>query len=153
MRLINVLCACVLALCVVGSAHAQTHEQLTQQVRDAENGFAATMAKRDYQAFASFIAEDAVFFGGQNKAYRGKKAVVDSWKGFYEKPDAPFSWRSEQVEVAESGQLAHSSGPVFSPKGERIATFNSIWRRERDGSWKVVFDKGCDACACAKPAQ
>ena len=153
MRLIPVLCACMLALSVVGSAHAETHEQLTQQVRDAENGFAATMAKRDHKAFATFIAEDAVFFGGENRAYRGKKAVVDSWKGLYEKPDAPFSWRSESVEVIESGELAHSSGPVFNPKGERMGTFNSVWRRESDGSWKVVFDKGCDACNCAKSAQ
>ena len=153
MRLIPVLCACMLALSVVGSAHAETHEQLTQQVRDAENGFAATMAKRDHKAFATFIAEDAVFFGGENRVYRGKKAVVESWKGLYEKPDAPFSWRSESVEVIESGKLAHSSGPVFNPKGERMGTFNSVWRRESDGSWKVVFDKGCDACDCAKPAQ
>jgi ketosteroid isomerase-like protein len=153
MRLIPLLCACTLALSAIGSAHAETHEQLTQQVRDAENGFAATMAKRDHNAFATFIADDAVFFGGENKAYRGKKAVVDSWKGFYEKPDAPFSWRSESVEVIESGKLAHSSGPVFNPKGERVATFNSVWRRESDGTWKVVFDKGCDACNCAKPTQ
>ena len=50
-------------------------------------------------------------------------------------------------------QLAHSSGPVFNPKGERVATFNSIWRRESDGRWKVVFDKGCDVCRCAQAAQ
>jgi hypothetical protein len=71
---------------------------------------------------------------------------VESWKGLYEKPNAPFSWRSESVEVLDSGKLAHSSGPVLNAKGERVGTFNSIWRRERDGSWKVVFDKGCDAC-------
>jgi ketosteroid isomerase-like protein len=153
MRFIPVLCACILALFVIGPAHADTHEQLTQQVRDAENGFAATMAKRDYQAFASFIADDAVFFDRENTAFRGKQAVVDSWKGLYDKPDAPFSWRSESVEVSDSGTLAHSSGPVLNRKGERVATFNSVWRRERDGSWKVVFDKGCDACNCDKPAQ
>ncbi len=152
MRLNNMLCACILALSITGSASAETHEQLARQVRDAENGFAATMAKRDHKAFASFIAEDAVFFGGENRAYRGKQAVVDSWKGFYEKPDAPFSWRSESVEVIESGKLAHSSGPVFNANGERMGTFNSVWRRDSDGSWKVVFDKGCDACNCAKPA-
>lgn len=152
-RLINALCACILALSAFGTARAETREQLSQQVRDAENGFAATMAARDHKKFATFIADDAVFFGGDNQAFRGKAAVVESWKGFYEKPDAPFSWRSESVEVLDSGKLAHSSGPVFNPKGERVGSFNSIWRRESDGSWKVVFDKGCDACKCAQPAQ
>ena len=145
-------CACFLALSVSGFAHAQTREQLTQQVRDAENGFAATMAARYHKAFATFIAEDAVFFGGKG-ATRGKAAVVESWKGLYEKPTAPFSWSSESVEVLDSGKLAHSSGPVLNAKGERVGTFNSIWRREGDGSWKVVFDKGCDACNCAPPAK
>ena len=117
MRLIPVLCACMLALSVVGPAHADTHEQLTQQVRDAENGFAATMAKRDHKAFATFIAEDAVFFGGENRAYRGKKAVVDSWKGLYEKPDAPFSWRSESVEVHRLGQARTQQRAGVQPEG------------------------------------
>lgn len=144
--------ACLLALALIPAAHAETREQLTQQVRDAENAFAATMAARDHKAFATFLAEDAVFFGG-NEAARGKAAVVEAWKGLYEKPAAPFSWSSETVEVLESGQLAHSSGPVLNAKGERVATFNSIWRREGDGHWKVVFDKGCDVCKCADAAK
>ena len=152
MRLVNVLCACVLALTFSGFARAETREQLTQQVRDAENAFAATMAARDHKAFATFIADDAIFFGGDTPA-RGKAAVVESWKGLYAKPAAPFSWRSEEVEVLDSGKLAHSSGPVFNAKGERVGTFNSIWRRESDGKWQVVFDKGCDACRCAEPAK
>lgn len=144
---------CLLALSLIATARAESLEELARQVRDAENGFAATMAARDYKAFATFIADDAVFFGGDNKAFRGKAAVLESWKGFYVKPDAPFSWRSESVEVLDSGKLAHSSGPVMNPKGARVGAFNSIWRRESDGSWKVVFDKGCDACNCAKDAK
>lgn len=144
--------ACLMALALVSVARAETREQLTQQVRDAETGFAATMAKRDHKAFATFIADDAVFFGGKG-AIRGKQAVVDAWKGLYEKPDAPFSWRPESVEVLDSGKLAHSSGPVFDPKGEHVGNFNSVWRRESDGSWKVVFDKGCDVCKCAEAAK
>jgi ketosteroid isomerase-like protein len=150
-RLGSALVASVLALALVTVARAETRDDLTKQVRDAENAFAATMAARDHKAFATFIAEDAVFFG--NEALRGKAAVVEGWKGLYEKPEAPFSWRSESVEVLDTGKLAHSSGPVLNSKGERVGTFNSIWRRESNGSWKVVFDKGCDACTCAQPTQ
>ena len=148
---INALTTALLTLWFVLPAHAETLADLTQQVRDTENAFAATMAARDHKAFATFIADDAVFFG--NEATRGKAAVVASWKRLYEKPDAPFSWRSEDVQVLDSGKLAHSSGPVLNPKGERVGTFNSIWRRESDGHWKVVFDKGCDVCKCAEAAK
>lgn len=139
-----------LALTLLLFAHnataADDTQALAQQVRDAENRFAKSMADRDLTAFASFIGADAVFFG--EGALRGRDAVVAGWKAFFERPAAPFSWSSESVEVLDSGKLAHSSGPILDPQGNRVGTFNSIWRREPDGSWKVVFDKGCDACRC-----
>ena len=46
------------------------------------------------------------------------------------------------VEVLESGNLALSSGPVRNASGEEVGRFNSIWRKEADGTWRVVFDKG-----------
>jgi ketosteroid isomerase-like protein len=124
----------------------ESNEKWVKEVRDTETAFAATMAKRDLAAFSSFLAEEAVFFGPA--PLRGKAAVIEAWKGFYEGPNAPFSWRPETVEVLASGTLAHSSGPVLDPRGEKVGTFNSIWRRESDGHWKIVFDKGGEACAC-----
>jgi uncharacterized protein (TIGR02246 family) len=130
---------------------AETLEELEQQVREAENGFAATMANRDLHAFASFIAEDAIFFDG-DRPNRGKQAVIAAWTPLYEKPQAPFSWKSLNVEVLADRTLAYSSGPVLDAQGRQVATFNSVWRRESDGRWRVVFDKGCSACRCAPAA-
>jgi ketosteroid isomerase-like protein len=117
------------------------------QVRKAETAFARSMADRDHAAFTSHLAADAVFFGGKG-VQRGKAAVAAAWKPLFEKPQAAFSWAPAEVEVLDSGTLAMSSGPVSDPSGERIGTFNSIWRREKDGSWKIVFDKGCPPCDC-----
>ena len=129
-------------LLLAPAALAETNAELEEQVRQTEIAFAKTMADRDHAAFATFLAEETVFFGGS--LLRGKAAVADSWKRFYEGPQAPFSWRPEAVKVLDSGSLGFSSGPVFDPAGERIGTFNSVWRREKDGRWRIVFDKGCD---------
>jgi ketosteroid isomerase-like protein len=120
-----------------------------RQVIVAESSFAATMANRDSTAFAAFIAPEAIFFG-EKSVMRGKPAVVAGWRPLFAGPTPPFSWRPETVEVTASGTLAHSSGPVLDPKGRQIGTFNSIWRREPDGSWLVVFDKGCPVCNCER---
>ncbi|HJS22383.1 MAG TPA: DUF4440 domain-containing protein [Steroidobacteraceae bacterium] len=139
-----------LSLAIISSpVHADTAAELAQQVRTAETAFARSMADRSLDAFAAWVAEDAVFFD-RDQAIHGKAAVVASWKPLFEGKDAPFSWESAQVEVLESGTLAHSSGPVYTPDGKRVGTFNSIWRRGADGNWKVVFDKGCNVCDCAK---
>jgi ketosteroid isomerase-like protein len=68
--------------------------------------------------------------------------VLAACQAFFTDQAAPFSWEPDQVEVLESGELALSKGLVKSPAGAVTARFNSIWRREPDGRWLVVFDKG-----------
>ena len=138
--------ACVIVLLLAGllvpaTASAETHAELAAQVRAAETAFAKTMADRDHAAFSSFLADEAIFFG--QGALRGKAAIAAGWKTYFEGPAAPFSWEPVTVEVLDSGTLALSSGPVRDPQGQQIGTFSSIWRREADGKWRVVFDKGC----------
>jgi ketosteroid isomerase-like protein len=130
------------------SAQGVTSE-LAHEVFAAESSFAASLANRDIAAFRSHIAPDAIFFG-RRAASRGREAVVHSWRPFFDGPSAPFSWRPETVEVLDSGMLALSSGPVFDPSGKRMSTFNSVWRREPSGAWRVVLDKGCPVCDCER---
>lgn len=127
---------------------AQTNAELKEQVRRAETAFAKTMADRDHAAFTSFLADEAIFMANGRPA-RGAKAVAEQWKGFYQGKQAPFSWAPEFVEVLDSGTIATSSGPVRDPSGKRVGTFNSVWRREANGQWKIILDGGCPPCpAC-----
>lgn len=120
------------------------HADDALQVREHEKAFARTMAERDFAAFGQFISEEAIFFAG-NKPLRGKLAILEAWRPYYQDTGAPFSWRPTLVEVLASGRLALSSGPVFDLNGKCIGTFNSIWQREGN-DWKVIFDRGTSAC-------
>jgi ketosteroid isomerase-like protein len=113
-----------------------------QEVRARETAFARSMADRDLAAFTSSISPEAVFVGVGGTT-RGPKEIAAAWKRFFDGPDAPFSWKPETVEIISSGTLGLSSGPVFDPKGERIGTYNSTWRRDPDGVWRIIFDNGC----------
>jgi ketosteroid isomerase-like protein len=115
---------------------------LRREVFAAESSFAASMARRDLKAFAALVSPEAVFFS-DSAALRGKEAVVEAWRKFFVERNPPFSWRPETVEVLSSGRLALTSGPVHDPVGKLIGSFTSIWRREADGRWLVIFDKGC----------
>ena len=136
------LAALLLGLPAGASAQAPAARD---QVIAAERAFARTMADRDHAAFATFVAEDAVFFG--NDVLRGREKIAEGWRPLYTAPAAPFSWEPETVEVV-GGTLALSSGPVRDPAGNRVGTFNSVWRLDPDGKWRVVFDRGCPPCAC-----
>ena len=133
------------------AADGPGNAELAIQLRATEEAFAKTMADRDHGAFVSFLAEEAVFFSRAGEL-RGREAVVAAWKPLFEAAEAPFSWRPEVATVLDSGSLGLTSGPVLAPNGRRIGTFTSVWRREADGSWKIVFDRGCPDCECPAAA-
>ena len=134
-----------------GAGLAEDPAAAEAQVAATERAFAQTMADRDLAAFTGFLADETVFFDGQTPLV-GAAAVTAAWKPYFDGPDAPFAWEPELVVVLESGTLALSSGPVLTPDGKRVATFNSIWRREPDGAWRIVFDKGARDCPPAAAA-
>jgi ketosteroid isomerase-like protein len=144
-----VLAPLALAACA-GAPQRASQAELERQVADTERAFARTMTDRDFGAFQRFIADEAIFFSGKTPL-RGKAAVAENWKRFYEKPEAPFSWKPEQVSVLESGTLALSTGPVYDPSGKHFADFQSVWRQESPGVWRIVLDRGNTVCDCAQP--
>jgi ketosteroid isomerase-like protein len=146
-RLATAVALIYAALLTTAMSQQKKADALAEQVRATETSFAKTMADRDHKAFASMLAEEAVFFSPQGPL-RGSKAVAEAWKPFFEGAQPPFSWEPERVEVLDSGGLAFSSGPVRDPQGKRVGTFNSVWRRDAQGHWKIVFDSGCPPCNC-----
>jgi ketosteroid isomerase-like protein len=146
LRPLSLLAACLMLATTAassGSYARDSNSELKRQVIEAERGFAATMKARDFEAFKRFIADEAIFFGTEGPL-RGKQAIARGWRQYYDKPQAPFSWAPEEVEVVDSGTLAYSGGPVYDAAGQRIGRFNSIWRLKAPGQWEVVFDRGTD---------
>jgi ketosteroid isomerase-like protein len=140
--------AAALAGCATAAPPADL-ATLQKQVEDTERAFAHTMAARDLAGFGTFLADETIFFNGP-QPLRGKAAVIAAWKSYYEKPQPPFSWEPDHVEVLDSGTLALSTGPVHDPDGTLVGRFNSIWRREKSGAWRIVFDKGSPVCDTKK---
>ena len=120
---------------------------LVDEVRCREIAFSQAAETRDAEAFASFIDADARFVG--NSVIRGPEAIAEAWAAFFADDGPAIKWRPQFVEVLEDGKLALSRGPyrmiVRDAEGKQVegwGTFNSVWRLQEDGSWKVVFDAG-----------
>lgn len=144
---IGVMLMSMLMLAVASTARP-SNADLRKQVMDTERAFAATMQARDLAAFSRFVADEAVFLSGP-APLRGRAAIREAWSKYFAGAEAPFSWEPEQVEVVDSGTLAYSGGPVRDASGKLIGRFNSIWRLEAPGQWKIVFDRGeAPPCRC-----
>lgn len=74
-----------------------------------------------------------------------KEAIRALWKELV--TDASISWKTKKVEVAQSGDLAYSSGtyevkfndPSGKPGNDR-GKYLQVWKKQADGSWKCVMD-------------
>ena len=132
----------VVATLVMGAAIAGGAESPDNDLGAIETAFAATMADRDLEAFSAFLDEETIFYAGP-KELRGKQAVIDAWSPFFDGDQPPFSWHPEVVSILDSGALGLTSGPVLDPEGNKVGSFNSIWRKNADGRWKIIFDRGC----------
>ena len=79
---------------------------------------------------------------------RGRAAVLEA-VGYLDQPGVSLRWSPLRADIAASGDLGWTTGSwVFratDPEGEPVETrgrYVSIWRRQQDGSWKVVMDLG-----------
>ncbi len=118
------------------------------EVRCREIGFSKAAERRDLDAFVAFIDDDARF-AGSTGVRRGPVEIAAAWNVFFEGDGPSIRWRPRFVEVLQDGKLALTRGPYRmldkDAEGNRVelwGTFNSVWRKQPDGSWRVVFDAG-----------
>ena len=108
-------------------------------VRDTEIAFAKAFADRDAAKFFAFLSDDATFLGGK-RTMNGKPEVMKVWSEYLKDAKAPFSWKPERVVTNAAGDLGLSTGPVYDADGKHISDYSSIWQKQKDGTWKIVFD-------------
>ena len=144
------------AVCVVqavASIGAQTPapnlQAAADQIIKSDAAFAQSVAEKDRTKFLSFIADVTTFNGGAANELHGRDAVMKAWGDFFA-PDGPtLSWTPTKGEVIGAGDVGYTMGrSVLRQKDasgkvtERLGQYLTIWRKQLDGSWKVVFDTG-----------
>lgn len=120
---------------------------LTDEVRCREIGFSKSIENKDIEAFKSFVDADARFIS--NRPLRGVEEIAEGWSTFMGENAPRIKWRPMYVEVLKDGKLALSRGPYrYTTSNEdgsetvSYGSFNSTWRLNDDGVWRVVFDAG-----------
>ena len=123
---------------------------MTDDVRCREIAFSQSVENRDIVLFESFLDDDARFVG--SSVDRGPNEISAAWQVFFSDDGPLIKWRPQFVEVLEEGTLALTRGPyrmiTKDPDGspvEHWGTFNSVWRKNADGEWQIIFDAGSDA--------
>ncbi|KAB8192111.1 DUF4440 domain-containing protein [Lysobacter maris] len=146
---VTIVCLGTTAAAGPPAAAAPTHSDAECEVWARELGFARSVAEHDGAAFAAHVGEQAAFNSGQAAPLRGRDAIVDAWAGIIAGEPLKLSWYPARVTIAGADDVAASSGPALyesvGPDGavrHRIGAFHSVWHRDDDGQWRVLFDDG-----------
>ncbi|MEP6730418.1 MAG: DUF4440 domain-containing protein [bacterium] len=98
-------------------------------------------------AFGRYAAESAQIFSGPGEFITGPGAITDS----FGPPDRKSSlvWHPVEGEISKNGDLGFTVGnAVFNGEREdgapivRYSKYLTVWKRQRDGSWRYVVDGG-----------
>ena len=142
----------VLHLCTVGFfvLAVNAAKDYKREIMDADRAFAAAVAEAGTggaAAWAAYFAED----GGMNSVpvTRGREDIRKAMDGFFSKPGNKLRWQPDFADVAKSGDLGYTLGAsqrYFTDKDgkafENEARYITIWKRQKDGSWKIAIDGG-----------
>ncbi|MGA8152033.1 MAG: DUF4440 domain-containing protein [Terriglobales bacterium] len=117
-------------------------------LRQLEGEFMKAAAEKGSQGYMSYYAQDAVELPDGEVMLQGKESVSKTM-GFLDQKDNHLTWTPVGADMAASGDLGYTYGTYeFRSKDkEGKATVNygkytSIWKKQKDGSWKVVLDMG-----------
>lgn len=101
------------------------------------------------EAFYFYLADDAVQLPAGSPPIVGRKAIRESMPGSSE---AVLKWELVKAEVAKSGDIGYTWGNYeLTWQGEDGKTetvsgkYLDIWKKQPDGTWKVIVDIGNQA--------
>ena len=119
------------------------------QLYDLEARFAKDVLERGGAGFASWFADDGVALGNGVAPLIGKVAIAKSAN--WSPKDYQLTWTPTDAMMGPSGDMGytwgHFEGRSKDKNGNPVLTsgrYITMWRKEPDGSWKVVLDAGAN---------
>jgi ketosteroid isomerase-like protein len=151
MKLLLPCCTATLLVAVFLSAHASLSAVAK---RDAgillrlEADFMKAAAERGSQGYMSYYAEDAAELPNGADMFRGKESIAKTMN-FLDDKNNHLTWKPVYADMAASGDLGYTYGTFeFRSKDKEgnpsveYGKYVSIWKKQKDGSWRVVMDMG-----------
>jgi uncharacterized protein (TIGR02246 family) len=130
-----------------GCGPASTPADPRAQILRLDGEWSQAAEARDADRVVSYWADDAVVYPPGSPPVAGKAAIREYVVKSFQTPGFGISWKTTDVKVSESGDLAYATGTnrvTFNNPDGTQGTLEgkavTVWRRGRDGAWKCVVD-------------
>jgi len=127
---------------------AASQEATVETLKHLEAEFMQAAADKGSKGYMSYYADDAVELPNGAPAIEGKVNIAKGM-GFLDEPNIRLTWTPAGGDIARSADLGYTYGTYeFHSKDKNgkphveHGKYTSIWKLQKDGSWKVVLDMG-----------
>jgi ketosteroid isomerase-like protein len=117
-------------------------------LRQLEGEFMKAAAERGSSGYMSYYADDAVEVPNGAPIITGKIEIAKTM-GFLDDKNNRLTWQPVGADISAAGDLGYTYGTFeFRATGKdgkpvvESGKYTSIWKKQRDGSWKLVLDMG-----------
>ena len=140
---------CLLSLALATGLVAEPTDALSARASllAADEEFAADTLENGLEGFMAHFAEGASIFPPNLPAIVGKRGIRDYYSKVFSKPGFRLSWTPTGAGVSDSTDLGYTVGEfVVAARDEngaqvrRSGKYCMLWKRQGDGSWKVILD-------------
>ncbi|HEV7426418.1 MAG TPA: DUF4440 domain-containing protein [Thermoanaerobaculia bacterium] len=128
-----------LGACATATPAAPNAEVLLQRDRE----FAKQSAARGHLGWQEFMAPNAAKPANGGRMLIGPQEIGDNMLAAFAS-GFTLSWEPVRAEISRGGKLGYTWGryrAVINGKA-REGTYMSVWEKQPDGTWKVLFDTG-----------
>ena len=119
-----------------------------ETLKQLEGEFMKAAIERGSVGYMSYYADDAVEVPNGHAVIVGKANIAETM-GFLDDKNNRLTWTPVGADISASGDLGYTYGTYeFRSKdkdGKPVVDYGkytSIWKREKEGNWKVVLDMG-----------
>lgn len=134
------VCVLMLMLAGAGCARSANVEQERNAVLAVDREWA--QSTKDVDKFMSYMAQDATTYAPGAPAAKGAPAIRSMFEEMSKTPGFSVTWTPEKAEVAASGDIAYTTGAydMTMAGGSEKGKYVTVWKKQPDGSWKVIED-------------
>ena len=131
-----------ISLLVAGCGGGANVAQEREALLAADNEWSQTT--KDIDKFMTFFAADASGHYAGSPTLTGTSALREYWGGLMKSPGFSAEWKASKAEVGAGGDLGYTSGAytLVSGGATEKGKYITVWKKQADGSWKVVEDAG-----------
>ena len=111
--------------------------------------FDQATADKGVEGWVAYFAENGSLLPESGPPTTGPEAIRKAMEPLLSDPENSLRWQPTRAEILIPGVLGYTVGRfqrrTRNPEGQKLlleGSYGTIWRKQADGSWKIVLDTG-----------